>query len=163
MQTEAKTMVEALGKRQSVYRWSLESCLSPQTIRRRLTRGWPVEVAVSARPWSHSNRSPGRKCCLTFAVEGVTRTVVEWSKICGISSKTLRARIRLGWDPLRATTDPVKRFAVKWNGKRMTISDLSRETGVPYPRLMSRLNRGWPIEAAVNPKKVMQSWKGRDW
>ena len=39
-------------------------------------------------------------------IGGVTRTMVEWSEVYGINYKTLKARIRKGWDPERAVTTP---------------------------------------------------------
>lgn len=38
---------------------------------------------------------------------------------------------------------------VTFNEEKLTVRELSRRTGVPYPRLKTRLARGWPVERAI--------------
>lgn len=41
---------------------------------------------------------------ITF--EGVTKTLKQWADYFGISDRTVRDRLRRGWDPVRAITTP---------------------------------------------------------
>jgi hypothetical protein len=38
---------------------------------------------------------------------------------------------------------------VSFSGEKLTVRELSRRTGIPYPRLKNRIARGWPIERAI--------------
>jgi hypothetical protein len=48
-----------------------------------------------------------RRVTLWLTVDGVTRTVDEWSTITGIAYRTLRHRIRSGWPPADCIARPV--------------------------------------------------------
>lgn len=39
-------------------------------------------------------------------------------------------------------------------GKRMTVAEASRKTGIPHATITGRLNRGWPDEEAVSNGKI---------
>jgi hypothetical protein len=38
-----------------------------------------------------------------------------------------------------------------WNGEMKTVAELARENGMKEPSLRYRLDRGWPIDIAMNP------------
>jgi AraC-like DNA-binding protein len=43
-----------------------------------------------------------------ISVEGTKKTLAEWARDAGMSDRTLRTRLRLGWEPERALSQPVK-------------------------------------------------------
>jgi hypothetical protein len=59
-----------------------------------------------------------------LVVDGVGRSMVEWSEIGGISYDTLKNRIYDGWEHKAAVFTPVRKMR-KWNGKRPTTIPLS--------------------------------------
>lgn len=63
-----------------------------------------------------------------------------WKFHCRWVSRTDSASNRAGFTRL-----------ITHNGKTQTVSAWSRETGVPYPTLIGRLNRGWPTDKAMTP------------
>lgn len=38
---------------------------------------------------------------------------------------------------------------LEYNGRRETVAEWSRITGIPYPRLIWRINKGWSVERAL--------------
>lgn len=44
------------------------------------------------------------------------------------------------------------------NGERITAAEASEKYGIPYRRLMNRLNRGWTDEEAVLTEKRVNQW-----
>ena len=40
-------------------------------------------------------------------VDGISHTIAEWGSIAGIRSATIWARLKKGWSPKRAVTEPV--------------------------------------------------------
>jgi hypothetical protein len=88
-----------------------------------------------------------RKTRLT--VNGITKTYAEWAEETGISRFTLRIRIaRLGWDPLRAITEPPQKHdrIFEYNGRAATLPEWAELTGINVDALMHRVRIGWPIE-----------------
>lgn len=95
--------------------------------------------------------------------EGQTRTLNAWAKITGISTNTLRNRVRKGWDAKTALTTPVfkpsatpkpkaKRSTAKMlthNGKTKTVAQWSKITGIPAPVLHMRERSGWDAEKII--------------
>lgn len=45
-----------------------------------------------------------------------TKTLVEWCEIYGIADSIVRARIRIGWNEIKALTTPKMRTGGKRNG-----------------------------------------------
>lgn len=52
-------------------------------------------------------QSANRRNTIRLTFGGESRTVREWSEICGIPQATLRVRIKLGWDAGRVVSSPV--------------------------------------------------------
>ena len=42
-------------------------------------------------------------------IDGMRKTIPEWSKIYHISSKAINKRIKKGWDSVKAITTPVRK------------------------------------------------------
>ena len=86
------------GKEQSLWAAAREAGISPRTALWRYRNGWPLQLALSASPRAQ-----------TITVDGVTRTIHEWSRELGVHGGTIRARLRrFGWDERRAVTTPVR-------------------------------------------------------
>lgn len=70
--------------------------------------------------WKEQGKNRHNTAFLTFG--GVTKPIVDWARSCGIDRKVLAMRIKLGWDPERAMSVPVRRGSyVEWdrlNGNR---------------------------------------------
>ena len=47
-----------------------------------------------------------RRTNVLITAFGKTKTVAEWSEVCGLERKTLEYRIRVGWDAERAISTP---------------------------------------------------------
>jgi len=43
---------------------------------------------------------------------------------------------------------------IDFKGERLTVADWARRLGMTYGRLISRLDRGWPLEMAMDPSSV---------
>jgi len=43
-------------------------------------------------------------------VDGVTRCIAEWAELNGLSSGNIHARLRQGWSPERAVTEPKQEY-----------------------------------------------------
>lgn len=44
-----------------------------------------------------------------ITANGVSRSLTEWSELTGIGGPTIRKRLKLGWPPERAVSEPVRR------------------------------------------------------
>jgi len=73
--------------------------------------------------WATKQEQNYNKRTNTFVtVNGVTRTVSEWSRVVGLAPCTVHERIRRGWDIQEAVTLPSRRRKVKfrWGDGRRT-------------------------------------------
>lgn len=55
-----------------------------------------------------SQQSENRANTVWFEIDGVRRTTAQWARATGIRRDVLYHRIRAGWDPRRALTQPVQ-------------------------------------------------------
>lgn len=103
-----------------------------------------------------------------YTAFGKTRTVREWCAMYGISTATLYNRMAQGMTFEAAiqsggTTKkhvPIRKY--QWDGKWLTLREISARTGVVYSRLHDRLSRGWTLEDAVNrPRMKRGSYRKR--
>lgn len=105
---------------------------------------------------------------------GETRCLVEWEVLLGIPKGRLADRINnLGWDPVRALTEPVRQqhtgtqkkpwhSQLTFNGATLSISEWSAILKIPASRIHSRINRGWdPERALTTPALNNYRWAHR--
>lgn len=81
-----------------------------------------------------------------------TQSMMDWSNEIGINYSTLRKRIRDGWSPEKALSNPVDSIEpvkIEYNGVTQTIGDWARETGISYNTISHRLENGWSIEKTL--------------
>ena len=92
--------------------------------------------------------------------KGETHTVSEWSKITGISAKTIWWRINTGWSVEDALTtkaimganNKANQYYVTFNGETKCISEWARITGINRGTLLARIRYGWSVERTLTTK-----------
>lgn len=108
--------------------------------------GWNVEKAITT-PVNKYRKHDRMKEWISTAKEN------------GISEKTFRTRLREGYSPKRAMTEPLKK-------KRIVLTDYEKEllskNNISKPLFMSRLKRGWSREKALR-EPVRGSCGYREW
>ncbi len=122
--------------------------------------------------WATRSQQMRNKSTTTMlTVDGVTRPLSEWCEIYSIPRQRLDQRVRRGWDHKTAmTAAPGTRFHPRgtpttWitiDGVRRSIPECCEAFGIPYQRLIQRIERGWdPVEAVLAPPgtKFLQSRK----
>ena len=121
---------------------------------------------------SESNKNKRNAALLTAF--GKTQNIVDWSKETELSEACIRNRINvLGWDPektLSIQADHKNKTVVSKNaviieafGKKQTVTEWSRETGINHGTLDRRLHLlFWPIEKALTTpvRKIVRKNSG---
>jgi hypothetical protein len=101
--------------------------------------------------------------------EGKSLTLTEWAELYGIYPKSLRARLRYGWDFQKAISEPInpkmlkntkipnmRKHVLCLEGISNTINDWSKITGIDKKVIISRVLSGW------DTKKTLET-PVRDW
>lgn len=55
---------------------------------------------------THSQQMRNRRTSRVLTVMGVSRTLAEWTELLGVSSSTIRERLRRGWSQEKAVSTP---------------------------------------------------------
>lgn len=83
-------------------------------------------------------------------------TLAQWSEQLGVPYSCVRARRQRGWGaqeslsrPVRAVPLGLRGELLLFRGERRTLSEWSRECGIPISTLTCRLQRGWDLERAL--------------
>jgi AraC-like DNA-binding protein len=94
--------------------WAEQAGISLKCLSYRLKAGWSMEQALQPadrhRSWSPERREKdpaagSARRLLTF--QGETCSVNEWARRTGLSSRTLRSRLRAGWSVEKTLTTPL--------------------------------------------------------
>ena len=105
--------------------------------------------------------------CKDYVYNGESHKLWEWARILDIKEATLRHRmihktfqeaVEIG---KRGQTKRKKLYAM-YNGRRMPVADIARETGFNYSTLRARLARGMSVEEALSTpveRKIPKSRK----
>lgn len=96
-----------------------------------------------------------------ITIDGVERTVKEWSEISGIKGDTIRLRLRKGITGADLIA-PVKK-TVTINGETHTWSDWSRITGVSYNAIKNRYYKGIRGEDLIAPVRITKKEMHEIW
>jgi hypothetical protein len=90
-------IVEYKGIKKPLIEWAEDFGVAYYTVRKRFYKlGWSLEESFNG---SKRSRRPRK----TLTIDGVTRSVIGWSKQAEVSVETFRARIKkLGWTPKEA-------------------------------------------------------------
>lgn len=105
---------------------------------------------------SRTEQARNRRSNRRIHVEDESMTIAEWSERSGISTASIRNRIdRLGWSESDAIktkakfgTGPSGRL-LTFNGKTLTIKAWSKETGISYSTLKTRLAVGMSVRESL--------------
>lgn len=98
--TEAVGRQVAIGGRsQTVAQWCRELGIDSDAVYQRVKKlGWPFEKAISTPVG----------CEKLISCNGETATATQWSARTGIQKATILARLKYGWAPERALTEPAQ-------------------------------------------------------
>ena len=135
--------------------WAAEIGIPYTTFKRRWYRGWPTEKLLD--PTKHSINGDRSKVVYhrRYTVDGVTRSIAEWSRVTGIPTYVLYQRMRDGYtltQALQLPYAPAKPAEkIDFRGRQMTIYQLAKETGISYPTLIKRYMRGDRDDRLVRP------------
>nr|DAY59802.1 MAG TPA: hypothetical protein [Caudoviricetes sp.] len=104
-----------------------------------------------------------------ITIDGVERTVKEWSEISGVKGDVIRSRLRRGVTGTELLA-PVRK-TVTINGEAHTVSEWSRIIGVSYDVIQRRYYRGIRGEDLIAPTRITKKemheiwgvfvWKGK--
>lgn len=110
------------GKTMCIADWAKEIGISPQSLQKRLNKGWPLELALSPekRDSDPSKRvikavpaSKGKtvrnKNNKFITINGVTKTYSEWEKEKGLSKGLISKRLQQGCSEYDAVMKPLKK------------------------------------------------------
>lgn len=96
-----------------------------------------------------------------------TLCVSEWAEVTGLSANLIRARLNLGWSPRKTLTTPYNAIRhdqrkLTLHGRTATVKEWAVVFDVNYTTILSRLDRGWDVEAALTtPCNSVKSMAGR--
>lgn len=107
----------------------------------------------------HFNRAD----TVLVTARGKTMNVREWAEETGLNERTIRTRIRKGWDHERAVSTPAegnRGRLITANGKTQNVSEWAKELGMSQTALSDRLNSpDWTEEQAVTTPKLTRYTK----
>lgn len=92
---------------------------------------------------------------------GETLPLWAWVERTGMAYVTILSRLKRGWTPERAMTEPLSDRGqdngpradaelFTHNGETLTLRDWSKRLGIGKGTLWTRIKKGWPIEKALS-------------
>lgn len=100
----SKPLFEFNGRFLSLTAIAKEVGMKPGTLRTRIRSGVPLTAAIANRVTTHEMQNRGR----LYEHQGVSLTLVGWSKESGVAYPTLHARLKAGWTLEDAITEPLQ-------------------------------------------------------
>mgnify|MGYP001591070312 CR=1 FL=1 len=94
--TRRNRLITCFGKTQCLTAWANEFGIKRELLRDRLKSGWVIEKALEV-PVNHDWATER-----LFTINGETANLKEWARRYNIKYTTLRARLRCGWDIVKA-------------------------------------------------------------
>ena len=139
------------GQAKTFKDWSILYGVPVRQIHTRLSRGWSAERAVT-EPVHRHNR-------VVLEYDGCRLAINEWAKVTAIPALNIRMRLGCGYSVGYALTTPYHARGCQANsrkyvyaGKALSYYGWSKETGINYQTLLSRIRRGWTLERALTEK-----------
>lgn len=142
------------GTTQPVSEWALDYGIPADLIIERLKQGQSIEAAITTMmPFTASKQASRAR---TYAHDGLTLTIAEWSERSGVPKATLTQRLARGM-PIGEAINPDlnrKNATHTHNGETRTIREWADQTGIKYETLHYRLSRlGMVIGEAIAMQK----------
>ena len=95
-----------------------------------------------------------------ITIDGITKTIKEWSQISGVSMTVINARIvQFGWDAKEAVYRPARKMrtrtgTITYNGQTHTLAEWSKLSGIPLQTLSSRVTRNCTLDEIFSKEKL---------
>lgn len=91
-----------------------------------------------------------------ITINGVTKTLTEWARDCGVNRKTIDKRLRIGWEGESLISPPDQRkrkdnIFVIINGEKLTLPEVSDRYSIKISLLHNRIRRRWKPEEIIMP------------
>lgn len=93
--------IECDGETKTISEWAEISGIPQSVIGRRLQNGFTVRYAIFA-PGDKYGKNDGKKVIpgvMKLTIDGITKTITEWSKESPVSDEAIRYRLRRGMSP----------------------------------------------------------------
>jgi hypothetical protein len=111
------------GKTLCIADWAKEIGITPQSLQKRLNKGWPLEIALSPERHDGGDRSKHvtpaesppkgktvrNKNAKFITIDGVTKTYTEWELEKGLSKGLISKRLQQSCTPYEAVMNPVRK------------------------------------------------------
>lgn len=139
--------IEYQGKRKSLADWCRELDINYEMTRKRFHKGWDIEELFNTDSNYHY---------VKLKINGEEKTISEWSKIYNIPRKIIAQRYYKGDSPedcLRTVGIARNQVLYKYNGRFVTIGELSNATGIKKNTIRSRRRLGWTDEEIITGKR----------
>jgi hypothetical protein len=163
----AHNLITYQGKTHSIRRWAQILGFKESTLIARIKDGgWEVERAFT-EPENACIGGRGKSKLTSrkmISFGGKTQDAWAWSEETGIPKKVIIQRLIQGWGVEKALTKPVLRKGLTFehDGRKLTIPEWSRETGIDQKTLWARVNTlGWTIDEAIKAGDGRKSPKRR--
>lgn len=95
-----------------------------------------------------SEQSRNRRCVTSVTWNGTTNNLTEWSRLTGISRRTLTNRFAIGlrppdlFGPIQHQSARRNCVLVSWGGKTLCLAEWAREIGIGRTTLHARHQKG---------------------
>jgi hypothetical protein len=124
-------------------------------------------ASVSAEDWlaiTKERLKMSKMSRATISIDGVERTVKEWSEISGVNANTIHSRLRKGITGAELIA-PVKceHVVLAINGETHTLSEWSRIVEVSYNVIQRRYYRGVRGEDLIAPVRITKKEMHEIW
>lgn len=119
---------------------------------------------MSAEDWLAITKEELKMSRATITIDGVERTVKEWSEISGVNANTIHSRLRKGITGAELIA-PVKceHVVLAINGETHTLSEWSRIVEVSYNVIQRRYYRGVRGEDLIAPVRITKKEMHEIW
>lgn len=100
--TRRNRMIAFRGQKRCMSDWARRVHMNPETVRRRLRRGWTItEALTTAITWDHVGKDSR-----FVSYHGERHSVSQWATIVGLPRHVIFQRLRAGWPVEKALTTP---------------------------------------------------------
>lgn len=143
--------------------WNFVNDMAPRPVGTTLDRinrnkGYSKDNCRWTTPLEQVNN---RGIATSITYNGETHTATEWEKIVDVSRETIYHRINyLGWSPEKTLTTPMKKakrgkkIFLDYHGKKVSLANISKITGVTKGTIQRKLKLGWTIDEIIKEPRT---------